>query len=170
MKRIYSFLLILIMGISLLACNSAGDNQLDDELQGSPHLVGFITNKDDHRILVVSSEAQDFSSTGGVSEFYDAAWVSNVTEDVEIGMEVEVWFDGAVAESYPAQGSAKKINILPPIHPEGATLNKAEATKKALEQLANDQYDLMIVKNVTFNADSLVWELTINETSIEIGE
>ena len=57
---------------------------------------------------------------------YDYGWVTVNYDDTEIllngekmedviyevGMEVEVTFDGAVAESYPVQGAAARLNVL----------------------------------------------------------
>jgi hypothetical protein len=57
------------------------------------------------------------SSTGGVKEFFDAVWISNIPQDVKVGQKVQVWFEGAVATSYPGQAMTNKISILPSNEP-----------------------------------------------------
>src|SRR5690554_3722353 len=113
LKRL-AFLCILIV-LSLTGCgtasdgsNSSGDKSNDES---EPGMIGYVVAKEGERILVVESEAQDFSSTGGISEFYNAIMFSNVPKDIEIGEKVKVWFD-IVAESYPGQSAATKIEVI----------------------------------------------------------
>ncbi|MFE8696434.1 YobA family protein [Cytobacillus sp. FJAT-53684] len=168
MKKISRFILFLLIGAVITGCNKENTS---DQVVEEPHLSGYVTNKDENRILVVSPIAQDFSENGGVKEYYDAAWVGNVTIDVEIGGRVEVWFDGGVNESYPKQGSARKISVIPSESPNNAKMNESEAIKKAIEQfqLVDDQAFIK-VKHVNYNKETSTWEIQINEESIQIHE
>lgn len=58
-------------------------------------------DKGDESVLIVSDQAEDFSSTGGMEDFDDAVIASNPADEVEIGDFVEVWFDGGMDASYP---------------------------------------------------------------------
>ncbi len=178
-KITFSFIFILLLGMVLVGCNSSNENannaveekvisQVKEELT-NPHLVGYVTNKDEDEILVVNSEAQDFSATGGVSEYYDAVWVSNITTEVEVGERVEVWFDGVVQQSYPGQGAAKKISVIPSVQPKGSKISEAEAIQKAIQQLTLvDKHAVIIVKGVNYNNESSTWNIEINEDSFQI--
>lgn len=46
------------------------------------------------------------------TRFYDEAGKPNDPAQLTIGVNVDVWFEGAVAESYPVQGSAKAVQII----------------------------------------------------------
>jgi hypothetical protein len=59
--------------------------------------------------LVVSSIKREINQTK--KEFYDAIWVSNIPSDIEVGQNVQVWFEGAIAASFPGQGMVSKVTI-----------------------------------------------------------
>jgi hypothetical protein len=44
--------------------------------------------------------------------FFDAQGKSTKGSSIAVGTQVKVWFQGAVAESYPVQGSASAVQIL----------------------------------------------------------
>jgi len=47
----------------------------------------------------------------GTTDVFDAQGSSVTWESLAQGQEVEVWFDGPVAESYPVQGTAGAVRI-----------------------------------------------------------
>lgn len=53
-----------------------------------PGMTGYVVKKEGGRILVVDSNPQDFSSTGGVEEFYNAIWFSKTPMSIEVGLQV----------------------------------------------------------------------------------
>src|SRR5690554_6361020 len=98
MKRL-AFLFI-ILTIFFVGCgtsnndgiSSGGSNQEpanNDIKANEPNMIGYVVDKEGERILVVDPEPMDFSSTGGVSEYYDAIMFSNVPNDIEIGEKVK---------------------------------------------------------------------------------
>jgi hypothetical protein len=44
--------------------------------------------------------------------FFDSSGNPTKASGITVGTKVRVWFDGAVAESYPVQGSAQAVQIL----------------------------------------------------------
>lgn len=46
------------------------------------------------------------------TQFFDAAGEATKASGIKVGTRVSVWFEGAVAESYPVQGTAAKVQIL----------------------------------------------------------
>jgi hypothetical protein len=58
----------------------------------------------------VSDKAQVTINPGTL--FFDSAGKPTKPAGIRVGTKVSVWFDGAVAESYPVQGSAQAVQIL----------------------------------------------------------
>jgi hypothetical protein len=148
MKKILSFALVLLLTISLLGCSSSNNN--NDSEAG---ITGYIMNKENDRILVVSSYAQDLS----------AIWFSKAPKDILIGEKVKVWFD-AVAESYPGQSEIKKISIVPGKLPEGADLTEADALYKALTSQEIDANLVLAVKSMEYNTQDDIWNIKLKDT------
>jgi hypothetical protein len=149
--------LVLLLAISLLGCSSNNNN---DSEAG---ITGYVMSKENDRILVVSSDAQDFSANGGVNEFYNAIWFSKAPKDILIGEKVMVWFD-AVAESYPGQSEIKKISIVPGKLPEGADLTEADALYKALTSQEIDANQVLAVKSMEYNTQDDNWNIKLKDT------
>lgn len=141
MKKI---LLLFLLTISFLfvACSSVKDDE--------PGMIGYIVKVDNGRILVVDPEPKDFSSTGGISEFYNAIWFSNAPKEVRPGDKVKVWFD-IVADSYPGQSEALAVEVIPSTKPEGANLTESEALRKALE---SGNINVVTVKSIAFDGSN----------------
>jgi hypothetical protein len=159
---IISGLLLTLIGCSMLDnINTDHSNTTGDK----PGMVGYVVDRENSRILVVDPVPQDFSSTGGLSEFYHAIWFSNVSEEIEIGEQVKVWFD-MVAESYPGQSEAIKISIIEGEKPEKADLTEAEAIRRALTSEWKTR-GISVIKSATFDPETDVWEVLIKQDDDE---
>lgn len=123
-------------------------------------MTGYVMKKEGGRILVVNSNPQDFSSTGGVEEYYDAIWFSKAPASIEVGQQVKVWFD-IVADSYPGQSEVQKIEVIPSQKPAGAALSPEEALKKALTSPDMQTQDTIAVKGVEFQSGDGLWYITL---------
>ncbi|MGP4077256.1 DUF3221 domain-containing protein [Halobacillus sp. K22] len=53
-------------------------------LKEKPYIEGYVTDKEDGRILVVSPEPKDANDNGN-ADFYDALWGSDAPDRIEIG-------------------------------------------------------------------------------------
>lgn len=167
MKRKLSFLLLPLFCFLLIGCGTKVDSGNEDQAVngsgGEPGIEGYVVKKEDGRMLVVSSVPQDFSSTGGMKEFYNAIWFSKAPGKVEIGDKVQVWFD-IVAESYPVQSEALKVEIIPSKQPLGADLNEAEVIRQALKDEKVVPLWVPVIKDVEYNAMSDVWNVIIKQS------
>lgn len=153
MKKILLVLAILFIVATLTSCSNA---------KGDPGIIGYVMKTDSaDRILVIDSNPQDFSSTGGVNEFYNAIWFSNVPKNITIGQKVKVWFD-IVRESYPAQSDIEHIEVVPSPKPSGAALNESQALNKALTSPAVKDLDLL-VKTIEYNNKAKRWTIELKE-------
>ncbi|QOR67868.1 YobA family protein [Cytobacillus suaedae] len=170
MRKFLFYLWIVLLGVFLVGCGSSvgssggdGDSKIDHD---PPGMEGYVISVKGDRILVVEAKSQDFSSTGGEEEFYSAIWFSKAPDNMKVGQKVQVWFD-IVAESYPGQSEAKKVVVLPSERPEGADLNEAEAIRKAFEAHASDFMGVTVIKKVTYQADTDIWEVVLKQEAEE---
>ncbi len=161
--RKYAFLIGFLLIVLLAGCgeNQPGGGPAAPEKE--PGMTGYVMAKDNGRILVVDPVSQDFSSTGGVNEFYDAIWFSNTPETIMEGDKVKVWFD-AVAESYPGQSEAIQIEVVPAPRPDGADLDESEAIRKALHSGEITTSWPTVLKSIEYNKETDTWEVSIRET------
>lgn len=113
-------LLAALVGAStvLLGCESAPPAE-------PVGIRGTITAKEpgDGRPAAITVEGPQQQPEGAASDkarvtitpqtrFYDEAGKPNDPAQLKVGVNVDVWFEGAVAESYPVQGSAKAVQII----------------------------------------------------------
>lgn len=127
-----------------------------------PGIIGYVMEKEEDRILVISPEAQDFSSTGGISEYYNAIWFANAPKDINIGEKVKVWYEYTL-DSYPAQSEVIHIEVIPAQQHEGANLTEEEALYRALtsELIAAD--GLVVVKAIEYDKENGKWDVELKE-------
>ncbi|NSL53108.1 YobA family protein [Bacillus sp. P2(2020)] len=156
-----------IILLSLIGCGTKKDHLSlgsSSDFNDKPGIEGYVVAKEKGRILVVDPVPQDFSKTGGVSEFYNAIWFSNVLSDIKVGEKVQVWFD-EVAESYPGQSKAKKIKVLKNNTLSGTDLTEAEAIQKALDQVhkKSTSVEVKAVKKVSYDPSTDLWRIQIKQ-------
>lgn len=150
----FAFLSIIAALFILTACSTQAGGS------GEPGMTGYVVDKTNGRILVVSTESEDFSQTGGLSEFYSAISFSGAPDDVQIGDKVAIWH-GAVAESYPGQSKIERLRIVNPEKPEGADLGQDEALRRALE--AKSFSGDAAVRSIRYDAAKDVWVIELRE-------
>lgn len=119
MKKI---LILLSITIVLMGCNSKNEN----DIRRDPDIVGLIYESNQNRILVVSDIENadipyDELFQGGYNAIYftindktiiNEGNTKTSASELRKGQAVEAWSTGALAESYPMQGTAAQINIL----------------------------------------------------------
>lgn len=111
-------------------------------------------------MLIVGSKAYDFSGTGE-QEHYDATHYSfpKANEKLQVGQRVIVEASGPIAESYPGQGRAKFVTVLPTYQPKGADLTEEEVVRKAIEQRGENSY-VEGIREISYNKEMDEWTLT----------
>ncbi|OXS77478.1 DUF3221 domain-containing protein [Domibacillus enclensis] len=112
-------------------------------------------------MLIVSAVSKDFSENGGDSEYYGATYFSfpNAEEKLKIGQRVIVEASGPIMESYPGQGSAKFVTVLPAYQPDGAELTEEEVVRKALEK-RGDTGHIEGIRHILFDKETGEWTVT----------
>ena|SRR5690625_487596 len=148
-KYLVPFILLCFATI-LSACQSPYSKSAD--------LHGFVIDRSEQSLFVVSKHAKDFSEHGGVSDFYDAIYLDNAPGDVEIGDEVNVWFKGGVDDSYPSRGVVGKMEVLTTANIERANRSQKEAVQDALQQIHVDNF--VAITDVQFSEERNLWTVT----------
>lgn len=152
---------IKLVGILLLLLVSGCNNSFSF-FRSNPDITGYVMDKYDDAILVINTEAKDFSQTGGVEEFYEAVWVSNITESVNLGDQVEVWFEGGVAESYPDQAEMGQLNVIESPVPEGADFSESKALSIALSE-EGFETESLAVRSITYDDAEGLWRIELRD-------
>lgn len=114
MKKIWSMLLlIIILSISLIGCSkaiSAPDTSLkdNDDIEHQVFAADVIETEED-RVLV----SPDIDSTEATSSDKIFVGLSKIKElsELKAGDRIKIFYDGLIAESYPAQITADKIEV-----------------------------------------------------------
>jgi len=177
MKKYIIPIIIVLLAVTLIvfAQKNNNDSSMDNDAAGvsqedektsdadsEPGITGYVMKKENGRILVVNTDAQDFSANGGVDEYYEAIWFSKVPENINVGEKVAVWFD-VVLESYPGQSEIKDIKVITGEKPEGAQLTEAEAINMALTSEKVNSETLLVVKSVEYDEQSHAWNVRLKE-------
>jgi hypothetical protein len=129
--------------------------------------VGYITKLENQRALVVSPISREINQTR--KEFYDAIWVSNMPQDVEVGQYVNVWFEGTIATSYPAQARASKVTITKIQKPDKAILSQDEVIRKVLLNKDISSINILVINKVVYDEKSAVWTIRYKSAIITDG-
>jgi len=101
---------------------------------GNPHIAAYMITVNDQTILEKGS--------GGAA----------ASHDFKIGSQVEVWYTGAIAESYPAQTTAAKVILADDEN------GRSEAVQAALKEWTEPSM-AWAVKDAAFDADAGVWNV-----------
>jgi hypothetical protein len=165
-------MLIVIVGMVMLAtgCGNKPGNENGNPAQ-SPDAepsgyLGYVVDKANKSILVVGSTERNFGS-GGAQHYFEAIWFSKAPSDVEIGQRVEVWSDGPIAESYPAQGQADRVSVVEVRKPEGAKLTEAEAIRKALADPEVADFMAPAILEAKYDIGDSIWSISITQSGDE---
>lgn len=168
--RLKIIFMISVVVLLLSACGMKPDNSTDTD-EGTSKTTpttqdkgfkGYVVKIDGDRILVVSPDVKDYSSTGGQKSSYSAIWFDESPSNIDVGMKVEVWAEGGkVLESYPAQGKAERVSVISDSQAEGAELAQAEAVKKAISSLEIEEPHFAVVKEVEYDPSDSVWTVYV---------
>lgn len=144
----------------VVGCSGGKTANLD-----KPDYSGYVLDKKEEEILVVSSEAKDVNDNGN-ADYYSALWGSHAPNSVEVGDQVEVWVDGGVDESYPAQAKIGEINVVSNKKPTEAKLTEAEAIRRALNKIEKTKR-VPVVKSTNYSEEKDSWIIRIIVREVE---
>ena len=96
-------------------------------------------------------------------------------DKLKVGQRVKVEVSGGIMESYPAQGTAKYVEVMPDYKPENAKLSESEAVAKALEMdEGKSEMGFVVINDVTFDEKEMKWIFTVlkdeGEATLEVED
>lgn len=129
----------------------------------------YVVTVDENGMLVVAASANDFSDTGGVSEFYGAIHLQfpGANKKLEVGQRIKVETSGPILESYPAQGTAIFVEVLPEYKPADADLSEFVVVRQAISQAFEKSLWHPIIRNLEYDADADVWTVSIQQEDMQ---
>lgn len=148
----------------------------ESEFTNVPSKEGaYIMEIANERILVIDAAPQDFSKTGGIAEFYSAIYYSfpDASKKLKVGQRVKVDASGGIMESYPAQGTALYVTVLPEYKPDGAKLSESEVIRMALEEInITEQLGFHTIRDISYDQENKRWTVQFKDENevIEIED
>jgi len=154
MQRLILLFFVLLIVTSLVGCF----NPIDKE----PDITGYVVEKSNDNILVVSETSEDLRENGGVAEFYEMIWFSNSSNEINLGDKVDIWYN-SVNQSYPAKATIKTFNIHEPDQPDDALLTESEVLEQVLSNLDIQPDQLFAIQSIQFNKSKQIWLINLME-------
>ncbi|KKB44793.1 DUF3221 domain-containing protein [Bacillus thermotolerans] len=130
-------------------------------ITGKPvHDGEWVMSVSEDGMLVVSAQPQDFSQTGGEEAFYSAVHYQfpDADKKLHVGQRVIVEPSGMILESYPGQGRAKFVTVLPAYQPKGADLTEEEAVRQAVMQ--QETKSILAIERTAYLKEKDEWLIT----------
>ncbi|RAV20415.1 hypothetical protein DQG23_15735 [Paenibacillus contaminans] len=131
MKRLLGSKHIVIAVLTVLVVAGCGQSEPSTEM------TGYVINRNASSILVVGdagNKMQNSQTPEAMSLRIDGStkWQGIASDKLKPGHKVKATIKGPIAESYPSQASANRIELLSPAQQEPGLLTEQEAIEKAL--------------------------------------
>lgn len=134
-------------------------------LTGCSNIEGFIVDKEEGKILVVSTNSNDPNNSKDRAVDYPAVWISTNEKKYELGQKVKAYYD-SMEESYPGQTTSNRIKILKPTKPSKADLSEQDVIQVLLNE--NEDLEIPVIKEITYQANEGYWEITVISNDEEL--
>lgn len=144
---INKFIHCLVM-FAIIICGCSNNSKEKDEPVNK--YVGYVVQKEEGRILVTRYDEK--------SDLNDAIWI-RTKRKIELGQQVSIEIDGGIETSYPAQASAKDIDILTIERPKSSKFGQQEVIGMTLEHF--DQIEVPFIKSIHYSDVNNVWTVVI---------
>ncbi|WP_061810416.1 DUF3221 domain-containing protein [Rossellomorea vietnamensis] len=122
----------------------------------------YVMNLGENGMLLVSAQSVDFSETGGEKEFYSATRYKfpEASQKLQVGQRVKVEASGPIMESYPGQGTALYVDVLPEYKPEHADLSESKVIQSGIKKAGNDQnHYILSIRDLSYNEKEDEWTI-----------
>lgn len=135
-------------------------------LTGCSNVEGFIVDKEEGKILVVSTTPNDPNNSKDRAVDYLAVWVSTNEKKYEIGQKVKAYYD-SMEESYPGLTSSNRIKILKSTKPSKADLSEQDVIQVLLNE--NEDLQIPVIKEITYQDNEDQWDVTVISNDEELN-
>lgn len=137
----------------------------------------YIMELSEDGFQAVQAKPSDFSKNGGDEEFYSATNFSfpHASKKLKIGQRVKIEVSGPVQTSYPGQGTALYVEVLPEYKPEKADLSESQVVQATLEKLKEDQKTWpLAIRDLSYDEKDDTWKVSLKRENeifeIEIND
>ncbi|MDN4606141.1 DUF3221 domain-containing protein [Sporosarcina highlanderae] len=90
-------------------------------------------------------------------------------DKLKVGQRVKVEASGGIKTSYPGQGSAKFVEIMPDYKPSGARLSESQAVGKVLEMADGESaFGFYVIQKISFNENEHMWIFNVMQDDEEL--
>lgn len=127
-------------------------------------MTGLIVKLEENSVLVIEEKEKEpraISVSISNAKIIDEKNGQLEKTRLKLGMEVEVWGKGAIAESHPEKALGSKLIIKSHPNNSESSISRATAIEQALK-FSETKVDVPYIRKVQFNVDLKQW-------SIEIG-
>lgn len=115
--------------------------------------------------ILSAGEGKIFVAGGTEGEVY---YHFPEADKLNVGQRVKVEASGGIMESYPAQGGAKFVEVLPDYKPAGAVLSESQAVAKAIEMTdGKTAFGFLVIQEISFDEKEKKWVFKIREDDKE---
>jgi len=122
----------------------------------------FTTKQQTDGGYVIEANEEEFLVTGGEHDAVRFKYPGNI-EQIKVGQRVEVDSTGMILYSYPGQGVAKYIRILPEYKPEKASSSESEVVHRVIV-LAKEKFGGVIkIHSVIYDEKASEWLVTVKQ-------
>ncbi|WP_432363406.1 DUF3221 domain-containing protein [Sporosarcina sp. UB5] len=127
---------------------------------------------DDGGFILSAGEGQIFVAGGTEGATY---YKFPEADKLKVGQRVKVEASGGIMESYPAQGTAKFVEVMPNYKPVNAEISESEAVAKVLEMDdAKSEMGFVLIDDVTYDEKEMKWIFTVlkneGEATVEVED
>lgn len=125
----------------------------------------YVISVNENGMMVVDAKAMNFGESGGENEFYSAISFSfpDADKKLEVGQRVKVESSGPIMESYPAQGTAKFVEVLPEYKPENADLSESQIVRSAVESAQAKSNWVPAIRSIDYDEKADAWTVSIKQ-------
>lgn len=132
-------------------------------LTGCSNIEGFIVDKEEGKILVVSTNSNDPNNSKDRAVDYPAVWISTNEKKYELGQKVKAYYD-SMEESYPGQTTSNWINILKSTKPSKADLSEQDV----IQVLLDEDLQIPVIKEIIYQDNKDYWDVTVISNNEEL--
>ena len=162
MKKIFTFLIVFCF--ALVGCSEINKTTKTEQIEG------YIIEIEENRILVaedITSDKYEAIKDKSISDLNEEGisliyFSNDDISNLRVGNKVEIWFDGKMAESYPGQAGAIKIEV----KVEGNEVKKNDEYTEARDVVVEyfEQENLKQPYSVNEWENASVQKITADET------
>lgn len=132
----------------------------------------YVMGLSEESMLVVSAKAMDFSQNGGEKEFYSAVnyHFPAASQKLSVGQRVNIEPSGPIMESYPGQGTALYVAVLPEYKPDDADLSESEVVQLGMEKAKSEKNNnILAIRDISYNELEDLWMIEFKRDTEVIG-